>query len=142
MSRFEMLGAEPVKDKPKPSSMIPVAATIAGGALGMLLWSMFPRAGKKHPVLGLLDGMALGGNIARFMTGEISLRRAGENLGAHLVATAASLAMPEYPTVGYLSGAFGASLFFQKRDDSYLERLDEVVLGGQTQKLLPGKREV
>lgn len=128
---FEMLGAVDVSKmqaKPPSDSWPAVAATLAGGALGSYLWSRFPVTGTKHPVLGLLNGFALGGNVARVITKDIAPRRALENVGAHLMATAASLGLPSYPAIGYLAGAAGANLFL-RRGDSYLERLDETVLG-------------
>jgi hypothetical protein len=140
VSRFDLIGAkdatpslpanDPVKGPSRVDAWVATAATLAGGAVGMALWSYFPRAGKKHPVLGLLDGLAVGGNLARVATGEIAPRRAIENLGAHAVATASSLALPAYPAIGYVAGAAGANLFFRNRGDTYLERLDETVLGG------------
>lgn len=128
MGRFDMLGAVSVVEPAKKESWGAVAATVAGGIGGMLLWSKFPRVGKHHPVLGLLNGFALGGNIARVVTKDITPRKAAENIGAHLVATAGSLALPSHPLIGYLAGAAGSNLFLKR--DSYLERLDDTVLGG------------
>jgi hypothetical protein len=118
-----MLGAADAAAPPRGDSWISVAATLGGGALGSFLW-------KKHPVLGLLNGMALAGNAARMATKDITPRRAAENIGAHLVATASSLALPNYPIIGYLAGAAGSS-FFLRRSDTYLERLDETILGAR-----------
>ena len=124
MSRFEMLGAQEIK-KPellgKSDPWIATVATLAGGTAGALLW-------RKHQVLGLLNGFAVGGNVARVATKEITLRRAAENLGAHVVATASSLGLPSHPAIGYVAGAAGANLFL-RREDTYLERLDETLLG-------------
>jgi hypothetical protein len=142
--RFSMLGASaslsgddkpavkaPVAvDKIEDNRWIPVVATLGGGLVGSLLWSRLPTFGPHHPVLGLLNGFALGGNAARAAVGEITPRRAVENIGAHAVATAGALALPSYPWLGYLAGAAGSNLFLRRTGDSYLERLDETVLGG------------
>ena len=82
--RFDILGAavqEPPKTPTTPlppkksDSWLASSATIFGAAVGLFLWSFFPRGGKKHPVLGALDGAALAGNITRVITRDISLRR-------------------------------------------------------------------
>lgn len=111
MSCFDMLGAREGFLNPREAasagdSWAAVAATLAGGAAGALVW-------RRHPVLGLLNGFALGGNTARVLTGEIPIRRAAENLGAHAIATAVSLGLPSHPAIGYVAGAASANIFLR-----------------------------
>jgi len=136
--RFDMLGAVSAEAAPVTKkvtltdSWVAVAATLAGGAVGTMLGGRYG-----HPVLGLLNGFALAGNAARVATKAITPRRAIENIGAHAVATASSLALGSHGLTqrswpfglfGYLAGAAGSNLFL-RREDTYLERLDETVLG-------------
>lgn len=121
-----MLGAVAADAKPeaKGDSWAAIAATIAGGVAGRFLW-------RRHPVLGILNGMALAGNVARVATKDITARRAIENVGSHFVATAGSLGLPSHPVIGYVAGAATANLFIRRSEGSYLERLDETVLGAR-----------
>jgi hypothetical protein len=139
MERFAMLGAVDLATHEKnvkaessaqTDAWIGTVATLAGGALGAWLGFMYPAAGKKHPVLAALNGMSLAGNIARAATKEIPVRRAVENVGAHVIATAGSLSLSSHPWIGYLAGAASANLFL-RRQDTFLERMDETVLGGK-----------
>lgn len=130
-----MLGAVASADFPpgkteKGDPWISVVATLLGGALGSYVGIRV-----NHPVLGLLNGAALAGNIARAATRDIPLRRAAENLGAHLVATASSVALNVdgeswgRGLIGYLAGAAGSNLFL-RRVDGYLERLESTTAIG------------
>ena len=115
--------------KVKTDEWIAAAATLAGGVLGGYLGMKFPIRGKTHPVLTTLNGLAIGGNVARMATGEITPRRAAENLGAHAIATTGALSVPEhFAWLGYLAGAASANLII-RRDDTFVERMDETVLG-------------
>jgi hypothetical protein len=111
-----------------------LGVTVGTGLAGMFLW-------KDHPVLGLLDGCAIGGNAARVRYRRITLRRAVENLGAHAVATAGALSLPAYPAVGYIGGVAASNLFISKRE-SLIERIDETVLGNPPARQLPAASQV
>jgi hypothetical protein len=123
MDSLAALAAEPTQEpevKPNGQSWV-VGATVGGGIAGCLLW-------KEHPILGMLDGFAVGGNFSRVVLRQIPVRRAAENLGAHLVATTGALALPSYPALGYLSGVVASNLFL-RRDDTLIQRIDETVIG-------------
>jgi len=113
-----VLGAD---EPPRENNSLKLAAGLLGGVLLGALWG-------KHRALGVLNGFALGNNLSRIWLREISLRRGVENVGAHLVATAGSLALPSHPVIGYLAGALGGSMFIH-RDDTLLERVEETVVG-------------
>jgi hypothetical protein len=76
---------------------------LAVGAVGSFLW-------KKHPVLGFLGGMVLGGNASSLMQGGGERRNAALTLGAAGVAIYASLKYRKHPALAYVGAGTAASL--------------------------------
>jgi hypothetical protein len=121
MGALLLLGAESPTEEPTDERSLTLAATLMCAVGGGLFW-------RAHPVLGALNGGALGSNLSRIYTRELAVGRAAANLGAHVVATSASLAMPAYPALGYLAGVVTSNLFLQ-RQDSFLQRFEETIVG-------------
>ena len=99
-SGFDLLGAEAVK----PSlSLKRLSVALAAGAVGAVL---VPR----HPMLGFLNAAALASNALAVEEEERTWPQAIKRMGKHIVATAASLAMPTHPAIGYVAGAVAADM--------------------------------
>lgn len=101
---LEMLGAEhPVQIRPVEMTRGNLAATFSGGLLGMILW-------RRHWLLGILGGSALGSNAHAVSTGRRTWKQAARRMGQHVVATAGALAVPSHPAVAYVAAAVAADL--------------------------------
>lgn len=92
------------------------SAGIAAGAglMGSLLW-------RQHPVLGFLGFSAIASNAHAVIAGDRMWKDATRRVGRHLMATAASLALPMYPVVGYVAGAVGAELLLDGKGGGIIE---------------------
>ena len=108
---FDFLGAESVK----PSlSMKRLTIALATGALSAVLVP-------KHPMLAFLNGAALASNTLAVEEGERTWPEAIKRMGRHVVATAASLALPKYPAMGYVAGAVAADLLIDNEGGGIIE---------------------
>lgn len=110
---FDLLGA----DSPAPRP-IPVGRTVlavGAGIIGALL------ARKHHPMLVFLNVTAATSNVHAAVTKERTWKDAARRMGRHVVATAGSLALPNYPVIGYVGAAIAADLLIDGEGGGMIE---------------------
>lgn len=114
---LDCLGAE---EAPRPRKLPTkrLIFALGAGALGALFVP-------KHRVLGFLNAAALASNIDAVHMKERTWKEAVKRVGRHLVATAASLAMPRHPAIGYVGGAIAADLLIDDEGGGIIEEWSE-----------------